>query len=138
MESSIHISTDKSKLDLHLIHDFLSNQSYWAKGRSIDTVQESIDNSLCFGVYVNNQQVGFARVVTDYSVFAWIMDVFILPDFRGKGLGKKLMNAIMTHDKLQNLQRWGLATKDAHGLYKQFGFNPLNNPQNVMAIVNEE
>ena len=128
------ISTNKTRLDINLIHNYLSNESYWAKGRDIDIVKRSIDNSLCFGVFNDNGQIGFARVVTDYAVFAWIMDVFILKDYRGNGYGKKLMSAIMTHENLQNLQRWGLGTDDAHGLYKQFGFKPLRKPQNMMEI----
>lgn len=130
----IKISTDKKKLDIDLIHEFLSKQSYWAKGRDIEIVKRSIENSLCFGVYSDDTQIGFARVVTDYAVFAWLLDVFILENYRGKGYGKMLMKAIMSHDKLQNLQRWGLGTDDAHGLYKQFGFKPLRNPGNMMEI----
>ena len=130
----IQISTDKTRLNINRIHSFLSKESYWAIGRDIETVKCSIENSLCFGLYIDNNQIGFARVVTDYAVFAWILDVFILKDFRGNGYGKKLMNAIMTHEKLQNLQRWGLGTDDAHGLYKQFGFTPLSKPQNMMEI----
>ena len=130
----IQISTDKTKLDIDLIHEYLSKESYWAKGRDIEIVKRSIDNSLCFGLYYKDKQIGFVRVVTDFAVFAWIMDVFILKDYRGKGFGKKLMSAIMTHDKLQNLQRWGLGTDDAHGLYEQFGFKPLSKPQNMMEI----
>lgn len=133
----IEISTDKQKLDIQIIHNYLSKESYWAKGRSMETVQRSIDNSLCFGVYTENKQVGFARVVTDYAVFAWLLDVFILPEYQGKGYGKKLMQTIMTHEKLQGLRRWGLGTDDAHELYKQFGFTPLNKPENVMEILNE-
>jgi GNAT superfamily N-acetyltransferase len=130
----IQISTDKTRLDIDLIHDYLSKESYWAKGRDIEIVKRSIDNSLCFGLYIDNKQIGFARVVTDYAIFGWIMDVFILSDYRGKGYGKKLIYAIMTHEKLQNLQRWGLGTDDAHGLYQQFGFTPLSKPQNMMEI----
>ena len=128
----IQISTDKTRLDIDLIHQYLSKESYWAIGRDIEIVKRSIDNSLCFGLYIDDKQIGFARVVTDYAIFAWIMDVFILKDYRAKGYGKKLMNAIMTHEKLQNLQRWGLGTEDAHGLYEQFGFKPLSKPQNMM------
>ena len=105
MNNRIQISTDKSKLDIKIIHNYLCNESYWAKGRSIETVAKSIENSLCFGVYLDKNQVGFARVVTDYAVFAWIMDVFILKEYRCNGSGKMLMNSIMNHDKLQNLQR---------------------------------
>jgi GNAT superfamily N-acetyltransferase len=130
----IHISTDKNKLDIKLIHEYLSNDSYWAKGRDIEIVKRSIANSLCFGVYNNDTQIGFARVITDYAVFAWILDVFILDDFKCKNYGKRLMSEIMTHDKLQNLQRWGLGTDDAHGLYEQFGFKPLRKPQSMMEI----
>ena len=130
----IQISTDKKRLDIEVIHEFLSKDSYWAKGRDIEIVKRSIENSLCFGVYNDDKQIGFARVVTDYAVFAWILDVFILVDYRGKGYGKMLMNAIMTHNKLQNLQRWGLGTEDAHGLYEQFGFQPLRKPGNIMEI----
>ncbi len=137
MESTILISTDKAKPDISLIHDFLSNESYWAKDHSMDTVKKSIENSLCFGVYHDNKQVGFARVVTDYAVFTWIMDVFIIREYRGKGLGKKLMAAIMQHESLQHLQRWGLGTEDAHGLYKHYGFKPLSKPQNMMEVVNK-
>ena len=133
----IEISTDKQKLDIQIIHNYLSKESYWAKGRSMETVQRSIDNSLCFGVYTENKQVGFARVVTDYAVFAWLLDVFILPEYQGKGYGKKLMQTIMTHEKLQGLRRWGLGTDDAHELYKQFGFTPLNKPENMMEILSK-
>ncbi|WP_303922911.1 GNAT family N-acetyltransferase [Draconibacterium sediminis] len=133
----IEISTDKEKLDIRAIHSYLANESYWAKGRTLETVQRSIENSLCFGVYLENRQVGFARVITDYAVFAWLLDVFILPEYQGNGYGKKLLRAIMTHDNLQGLRRWGLGTDDAHGLYKQFGFAPLNMPGNMMEILNK-
>lgn len=134
MAGKLQISTDKKRLNINLIYNYLSKESYWAIGRDIETVKRSIENSLCFGLYLDNTQVGFARVVTDYAVFAWIMDVFILKDYKGNGYGKKLMEAIMIHDKLQNLQRWGLGTDDAHGLYKQFGFTTLSKPQNIMEI----
>lgn len=117
-----------------MIYQYLSKESYWAKGRDIDIVKRSIENSLCFGVYNNGKQIGFARVITDYSVFAWLLDVFILEKYRDKGYSKELMSAIMAHDKLQNLQRWGLGTDDAHGLYVQFGFKSLRKPQNIMEI----
>lgn len=133
----IEISTDKEKLDIQVIHNYLSNESYWAKGRAMETVQRSIENSLCFGVYSENKQVGFARVITDYAVFAWLLDVFILPEYQGKGYGKKLMQAITTHNDLQGIRRWGLGTDDAHGLYKQFGFAPLQKPENMMEILNK-
>ena len=130
----IQISTDKTRLDIDFIHEFLSKESYWAKGRDIIIVKRSIGNSLCFGVYLNNKQIGFARVISDYAVFAWLLGVFILPDFRGKGYGKRLMCTIMAHKKLQSVVRWGLGTDDAHGLYSQFGFTSLQKPQNMMEI----
>ena len=133
--SAFYVSTDKSKLDLALIHRFLSTDSYWANGRSVETVRKSIENSLCFGVFTGDQQVGFARVVTDYSVFAWILDVFILKDYRKLGLGKTLVDSIMTHPDLQRLQRWGLATEDAHGLYQKYGFSIVTRPDTFMEIV---
>ncbi len=135
MENEFYISTDKEKLDVKLIFDFLNNDSYWAKGRSIETIRKSIDKSLCFGVYKDSQQIGFARVVTDYSVFAWILDVFILKDYRTQGLGVKLMKSIMSHGELQKLQRWGLATDDAHGLYKKFGFEIIKRPEIFMECI---
>lgn len=135
MGTEFYISTDKEKLDVKLISDFLNNDSYWAKGRSIETIRKSIDNSLCFGVYQGSQQIGFARVVTDYSVFAWILDVFILKEFRKQGLGVKLMESIMNHNDLKELQRWGLATDDAHGLYEKFGFRLIKRPEIFMECV---
>ena len=136
VESDFYISTDKNQLDIGLVHDFLSNQSYWAKGRSRETIETSIANSLCFGVYNStHQQVGFARVVSDFSVFAWLLDVFIAGSYRGNGLGKLLIKEIMAHHSLQSLKRWGLGTQDAHGLYKQFGFKLLTTPQNMMEYI---
>ena len=132
-----YVSTDKSKLNLELIHHFLSVDSYWAKSRSLDTIQRSIDNSLCFGVYKEDQQVGFARVISDYAVFAWILDVFILDDYRKLGLGKLLMESIKGHRDLQNLQRWGLTTDDAHGLYTQYGFRLAQKPDMYMEILSK-
>ncbi|MGN6800916.1 MAG: GNAT family N-acetyltransferase [Ginsengibacter sp.] len=114
METTFYVSTDKSLLETEMIHDFLSNRSYWAKGRSRETVEKSIAGSLCFGLFdPGNKQVGFARVVTDYAMFAWLLDVFILEDFRGKGLGKMIMTAIITHKDLQEVKRWVLDTMDA-------------------------
>lgn len=137
MGNNILISTDKSKLNIDMIFNFLSKEAYWSKGRSLETVKKSIENSLCFGVYINDKQVGFARVVSDYSVFAWILDVFILPEYRNQGLSKLLIDAIMNHDKLQNLQRWGLCTDDAHGLYKKYGFRIIKKPEIFMEIVSK-
>jgi N-acetylglutamate synthase-like GNAT family acetyltransferase len=132
------ISTDKSKLDLVAIHDFLSNRSYWAKGRSLETVKRSVENSLCFGMYDSaGKMIGFARVVSDYAVFAYIMDVFIMEDNRNQGSGKRLMDFIMQHPDLQGLQRIMLATKDAHGLYEKYGFKITASTDKIMEIVNK-
>lgn len=126
------ISTDKNKLDLKLIHRFLSNDSYWAKGRTLAVVVRSVENSLSFGIYKNNQQIGFARVVTDFATFAWVADVFIVNEHRGQGLSKWLMETITSHPDLQGFRRWVLATKDAHELYRQFGFIELKRPERWM------
>jgi GNAT superfamily N-acetyltransferase len=134
-----YISNDKTLLDVPLIHDFLSNRSYWGKGRTLETVETSITHSLCFGVFnKENQQVGFARVVTDYVLVAWLMDLFILEDYRGQGLSKLLMTAVMGHPDLQNMRRWGLGTADAHSLYEQFGFTPLSKPEAMMEKLSEK
>lgn len=135
---NIQISTDKSRLDIKRIHNYLSRESYWAKGRSLEAVKKSINNSLCFGVYLEEEQIGFARVVTDYTVFAWIMDVFILPDYQWNGYGKKLMEFIINHKDLKGLKRWGLGTNDAHGLYEKFGFKALSKPENMMEKINKK
>jgi len=132
------ISTDPACLDLALIHDFISNQSYWGQGRRIETVQRALSNSLNFGIYDDDQQVGFARVVTDYCTFAWLADVFVLENHRGKGLSKWLMEVIISHPHLRNMRRWVLATKDAHGLYAQFGFEPLLQPDRWMERFQEQ
>ena len=131
--NTFNISTDRSKLDVNMIAEFLGKRSYWAKGRSREKIVKSIENSMCFGVYTaKGKQVGFARVLSDYAVFAWIMDVFILEEFRRQGLGVLLMKAIMEHPDLQGLERWGLGTKDAHGLYEKFGFRRLKTPETKM------
>lgn len=119
--SEILISTDKSKLDLDLIHNFLT-QSYWAKGRTKETVKTAIDHALCFGVYKNNAQIGFARVVTDTVIFAYIMDVFMLESARGSGYGKQLLEAILAHRDVCRVDKCFLATEDAQDFYRQFGF----------------
>jgi len=128
------ISTDTALLDVTLIHHFLDQLSYWGKGISLQTVQTSIQNSLCFGVYQHQKQVGFARLVTDKATFAYLCDVFILPDFRKSGLSKWLLQTIRHHPDLQNLRRWTLATADAHGLYEQFGFMRMKNHDRWMEI----
>jgi N-acetylglutamate synthase-like GNAT family acetyltransferase len=131
------ISTDRSKLDLNVIHDFLSRESYWAAGIPRETVARSLENSLCFGVYDNGNQIGFARVISDFATFAYVADVFILEPYRKRGLGKELMATIMAHPQLQGLRRWSLGTRDAQRLYAQFGFKPVVNTRarTVMEIV---
>lgn len=126
------ISTDKERLEIENIHKFLSEESYWAKNRTLDQTKTAIQNSLCFGVYLNQRQVAFARVVTDFATFAYIGDVFVLDEFRGRGLGKRLMETIISHPDLQGLRRWLLATRDAHGLYEHFEFSPLKFPERWM------
>lgn len=126
------ISTDRRKLDLKVIHDFLDKQSYWATGRSIQTIRRSIRHSVAFGIYHGKKQVGFARVITDFATFAWIADVFVLDAYRGQGLSKWLMEVMVSHPRLQRFRRWVLATKDAHGLYEKFGFAALKRPERWM------
>ncbi|GAB3642089.1 GNAT family N-acetyltransferase [Spirosoma arcticum] len=132
MNSEYSISTDKSRLDLPLIQQFLSQESYWAQNVPLDVVVRSIANSLCFGVYQQDRQIGFARVITDQATFAYLSDVFILPEHRGKGLSKLLMEKISNWPTLQGLRRWVLATQDAHALYEQFGFTALDKPEIFM------
>ena len=128
------ISTDPARLDRGRIYEFLSTEAYWALGRSRAAVERSIEHSLCFGVFRGNEQVGFARVVTDRSVFAYLCDVFVVREHRRFGLGKALVNAVVIHPDLQGLRWVLLATTDAHGLYEQFGFAPLPRPERFMAI----
>jgi len=132
MNNDYSISTDKSRLDLTIIHQFLSQESYWAKNMPITLVQKSIDNSICFGLYAGEQQVGFARVVTDYTTIAYLADVFVLNEHRGRGLAKRLVQSIIDYPDLQGLRRWILVTKDAHTLYEQFGFDCPDDPKLYM------
>ena len=125
------ISTDESRLDLTLIHNFLRT-SYWAAGIPLEVVRRSIEHSLSFGLYKEDQQIGYARVITDYATFAYLGDVFILEPFRGQGLSKWLMEVIVTHPELQGFRRWILLTKDAHGLYKKVGFTEVKTPERYM------
>lgn len=127
-----HVSTEKKDLDVSLIHRFLSEQSSWAKGIPLSVVQKSIEHSLCFGVYHGNAQVAFARVISDYSTFANLVDVFVLPEHRGKGYSKELMSAVMAHPQLQGLRRFTLATGDAHALYARYGFTSPLFPRSLM------
>ena len=131
------ITTEKEKLDIDLIHSFL-NRTYWAEGISKETIRRSIEGSLCFGVYENDKQVGFARMITDRATFAYLADVFIIEEYRGRGLSKWLMEVIMSHPDLQRLRRMILATKDAHGLYEKFGFTPLINVERWMQILDPD
>jgi GNAT superfamily N-acetyltransferase len=128
------ISTDRSKLDVRLIQHWLSHDSYWAQGRPLEVVQRSIDNSLCFGVYEpGGGQIGFARVVTDYATFAWLCDVFILDEYRGRGLSKWLVQTVVSDPSLQRVRRLLLATRDAHELYRRYGgFESLQAPERWM------
>jgi len=125
------ISTDKSKIDIDIVQGYLS-QSYWAEGIPKETVKRSIEHSLCFGVYKQEKQIGFARVISDCATFAYLADVFILEKERGKGLSKWLMEIIMDHPQLQGLRRFTLATRDAHGLYEKFGFTVFDKPERWM------
>jgi GNAT superfamily N-acetyltransferase len=127
------LSTDRKRLQPEIIHGFLK-KSYWAAGRSKEVMLRSIEHSLPFGIFFHERQVGFARVVTDYSTFAWIADVFVDEEFRGRGLSKWLMQSILAHPELQRLRRWVLATRDAHELYSRFGFKPLQSPDRWMEI----
>jgi GNAT superfamily N-acetyltransferase len=133
LETKLEISTDLARLDLNLIYEFLQT-SYWAKGRRRSVIERAIKNSLCFGGYQDGRQVAFARVVSDRAVFAYLMDVFVIPEFRGRGMSKVLIRTILDHPDLQNLHVFLLATWDAHGLYSQFGFRPLAEPHHWMAI----
>lgn len=131
------ISTNKAKLNLGLIHSYLANTSYWAEGRSLEVVRKSIQNSLCFGVYHGNLQIGFARAITDFATFAWMCDLFILEDYQSHGLGKWLLECIIRHPDLQGLRRMMLATRDAHTLYSTYGgFTPLAKPEWIMERAN--
>jgi GNAT superfamily N-acetyltransferase len=131
---NIIISTDKSRLNIPLIHKFLSEESYWAKDIPIETVKRSIENSLCFGVYKDDEQIGFARMISDLTTFAYLADVFILPDHRKQGFSKILMKEIIAHPDLQGLRAILLGTADAHELYRQFGFKELAKPERFMEI----
>jgi hypothetical protein len=132
-QNGFMISTNPALLQVDMIHQYLSTQSYWAQGRTLETVKTSIEHSLCFGVYAESQQVGFARVVTDYATFGWLCDVFILESRRGKGLGKWLVGCVVDHPALKSIRRLLLATRDAGGLYRVYGgFETLPNPERWM------
>ena len=130
----MEINSDQSQLDIVLIHRFLSEESAWAKGIPLEKVQQSIAHSLCFGGYENGQQIAFARVVSDFATFAYLMDVFVLKEHRGRGLSRQLVAAVKAHPQLQGLRRFLLASSDARGLYQKFGFQALGKPEIMMEI----
>jgi GNAT superfamily N-acetyltransferase len=132
---TIEISTDKERLDIEMIHAFLANDSYWVPGISRASVEKSIRHSLCFGAYTAARQIGFARIVTDYVRFAHLMDVFVLPEYRGRGVSKLLMENILSHPELRTITRYTLGTQDAHGLYAQYGFGAPANPERQMELL---
>ena len=127
----IYVSTDKSQLDIDFIQNFLKD-IFWKAPRTIDEVQTAIDNSFCFGIYLNDKQIGFARVITDYVIFAYVMDVFIDEKYRGKGYSSILIENMMNEPKLQEVKIWRLATRDAQFLYEKFGFKLLSHPEQMM------
>ena len=133
------ISDERARLDLDFIHGYIT-ASYWAKGRSIDAVRRSIENALPLGLYDDGEQVGFARVVTDYATIAYLCDVFVIDAYRGKGLGKWLVGCALGHPRVRSIRKWTLATSDAHGLYERYGFTPLSDPDSLMErlIENDE
>jgi GNAT superfamily N-acetyltransferase len=128
------ISTDVDRLDIASIHHFLANESYWSKDIPFIIVQKAVRNSLCFGMFKGEEQIGFARVVSDYVTFAFLADVYILKEYRGLGLSKWLLELILSHPDLQGLRRWMLATRDAHDLYGKYGFRPISHPERLMEI----
>ena len=125
------VTMDKARLDLEVVHSFLKT-SYWAAGIPAEVVRRSVENSLAFGLFRGDEQVGFARVVTDYATFAYLADVFVLEPHRGHGLGKWMMEVVISHPDLQGLRRWMLATRDAHELYREYGFTELEEPSIFM------
>lgn len=133
LPTDLEISTDPARIDLDVVYGFLST-SYWAQARPREAVERSIANSIPFGAYTGGRQVAFARVVTDRAVFGYLADVFVLPEFRGRGISKVLMRAILAHPDLATVTIILLRTRDAHGLYAQFGFEPLPNPDETMAL----
>jgi GNAT superfamily N-acetyltransferase len=133
--SLIDVSTDKNRLDVDMIHAFLANHSYWVPGISRSSVEKCIEHSLCFGAYAGGRQIAFARVVTDYVRYAHLLDVFVLPGFRGRGISKQLMSEVISHPELRTIMRFTLGTQDAHGLYAQYGFTTPANPERQMELL---
>jgi len=134
-KKGFYISTDQALLNFEMIYKFLDQDSYWSKGIPPEKLRAALSNSLCFGVYHNQEQVGLARVITDKAIFAYLCDVFILPAYRGNGLSKWLIQTVRAHPDLQGLRRWLLGTADAHGLYAQFGFTVITKPERWMEII---
>jgi GNAT superfamily N-acetyltransferase len=126
------ITTNKTKIDFDVVYNYLCNESYWAKNISLELVKQAIENSVCFSVFYKDEQVGFARVITDKATFGYLADVFILENHRGKGLSKWLMQTILDYEELQGFRSWMLATKDAHGLYEKFDFKLTNDTTRIM------
>ena len=131
-DSSFQVSTDRTRLDIPMIYRFLSENSTWAVGISRTVVERSIENSLCFGGYLDGRQIAFARVITDYATTAHLADVFVIPEYRGRGYAKQLIRMVMDHPSLQRLRRFTLNTSDAHTLYARFGFAPSERPDTLM------
>lgn len=132
---TIEVTSERRRMDVDVIHGFLSQESCWAKNIPREIVERAIDHSLCFGAFDGDAQVGFARVITDYATFAYLADVFVLPSHRGQGIGKRIMEAIVSHDELLGLRRWHLVTRDAHALYAHYGFAPVDVPERHMMKV---
>lgn len=130
----VEITTDRARIDVDAVHQFLANESYWAKGIPRDVVQRSIEHSLPFAAIKDQTLVGFTRVITDRATFAYVADVFVVASHRGRGIGKEIMHAVMAHPELQGIRRWHLVTRDAHALYAQFGFTPIDAPERHMMI----
>jgi GNAT superfamily N-acetyltransferase len=128
------VTTDQAQLDLSAIHLFLAKQSKWARRIPRETFEKSVRNSLCFGLYQEDKQIGFSRVISDYATIAYLGDVFVLPEYRGRGLGEWLVKCIVSHPDLQHLRRWILVTEDAHGLYRKYGFTQLSQPESFMEL----
>ena len=126
------ISTDKSKLDIAALHEFLSKEAYWSLGVPIEIIRKTTENALNFGLYEGEKQIGYAKVISDFATIAYLGDVYVLPEYRGRGLSKWLMEIIIAHPRLQGFRRWVLSTKDAHGLYERFGFIKLHRPERWM------
>jgi len=132
--TEIRISTNRADVNLDVVHAFLSQDAYWSKNIPFELVRKAIENSYCFSAFVEDRQVGFARVISDGATFAYLCDVFTLPEFRGCGIGKKLMQTVQAHPELQGLRRWMLMTADAHKLYESYGFSVLAKPDRAMEI----